>query len=88
MKRFTTAILGATLAVTSLGLFADLNEREDDKAMSFQTMDQNNDGFLDRAEVMKKQDDGDFEGVRFDVLDENDDSEISNKEWNKYFANN
>lgn len=84
-----TVILGTMLATLSFGALAEgINKEEDDRAMSFDTLDKNKDGALEEMEVMSLQDDGDFEGVRFETLDKDDNGKVERKEWVKYFSSN
>jgi len=81
-------LLTAMLAFLSSGVSAEnvWGEEQDDEPKTFQELDMNGDGKLDKSEVMEVQDDHDFEGVEFDTLDEDDDGEVSNDEWDGYFS--
>lgn len=82
-------IIGIIAAALSANIFAaDIgHEYEDDGAMSFQTLDQNNDGVLEEMEVLNLQDDHDYEGAEFENIDEDGNSEITEDEWNNFFRN-
>lgn len=87
--KYKATLIALMTMFASAGIFAqDLLEEEDDRAKSFEQLDQNSNGYVDEDEIFQAQDDHDFEGVEFDTLDEDEDGRVSEQEWNNYFRNN